>query len=1077
MSTDFSIVSAVLNKSASLWDYFLSISRQDFKGSVEVVVVDDCSTDSSPDIVKLASEKLGNENLTIRLIRNDQNVGNCGCRNKGLLAASGRILCVVDADCCLSPNFVSSHVAAHDDVGADVCIGPMGIEGQGRDIQALHGAFAAASDKALKEMRLQFNVEPTAFVNTVTRNFSITAAFLDKLGEPLFDEAFSYSLDANSGFGWEDIEMGYRLYRLGAKISFSRTAVSVHKTHPPEVSDQEKAPRSAKNFLKLMRKHPELSLAAPDWAHSTYQKIMDWLDRYDISAAEERDGLAEHFAKSHRVVRPRTIVSHPKKKVLTTRWHIGHQYDLWKLPYSFTLLTGLPGFGSAWDYKSRPLPDNANFLNVNEKQCNFNDYDFAILHFDEFILRPYLYPKHSTHWGAAFEYMKRFNGKKIAICHGTPLSQRDLNLFGRKDEIVGPGIAAKLEAETYDVDKLRREIVDALSDCLVVCNSLQAAKEWGFHRSHVIWHGFDPIHYPPIDPSDKIITVGDLEDRPDYRGGLFYDKVTERLRGKAFLLGGKRANSVQKPSVTATFDNENDLGLAHYQNYVHFVRNFGIFFNPTARSPMPRVRGEAMMLGQAVVTTSTHDADRFIDHGYNGFLCDEPDHAVEVLNRLVRDPDLRRRVGKRARDTAMELFHVNNYMREWEELIAREIDGNATPPATMAGDEDRGQPWRRTGRIIRNAIKGVLLVHGSEGGTRTWRVDHPEAVLRGAGMPVRRVPLETFLKSGREEIALGTHNIIIFHRTPFSGRLGALISEARAKNIVCLADFDDVTFSQAYAEQLVRAGKAEPGNAEDEAKRFAALLRVCNGATCSTAPLARLLADEGIERVGLLPNCLSQQLLTASEAARAGRRGAATGGIVRIGYASGSATHNADFELVRPILDELLRTHPNVHLDLIGFLDPGEFSPEVAGRVHQHRFVEHWELPFQLARFDINIAPLELNPFNECKSAIKFIEAAVAGVPTVASPTEPFREAIEHGVTGFLAGSPDEWLECLDALIRDGELRERIATAAADSCIAAYSPQAWLRNFPSQMEALLDAGSAGTGVDAEPSRPLTVPEH
>ncbi|AWJ85557.1 hypothetical protein TSH58p_18500 (plasmid) [Azospirillum sp. TSH58] len=206
----------------------------------------------------------------------------------------------------------------------------------------------------------------------------------------------------------------------------------------------------------------------------------------------------------------------------------------------------------------------------------------------------------------------------------------------------------------------------------------------GIPPLHVIWHGFDPIHYPPIDPSDKIITVGDLEDRPDYRGVLFYDKVTERLRGKAFLLGGKRANSVQKPPVTAAFKNENDLGLAHYQNYVHFVRNFGIFFNPTARSPMPRVRGEAMMLGQAVVTTSTHDADRFIDHGYNGFLCDEPDHAVEVLNQLVRDPGLRRRVGKRARDTAMELFHVNNYMREWEELIAREIDGNA----------HRRPPWR-----------------------------------------------------------------------------------------------------------------------------------------------------------------------------------------------------------------------------------------------------------------------------------------------------------------------------------------------------------------------------------------------
>ena len=76
------------------------------------------------------------------------------------------------------------------------------------------------------------------------------------------------------------------------------------------------------------------------------------------------------------------------------------------------------------------------------------------------------------------------------------------------------------------------------------------------------------------------------------------------------------------------------------------------------------------------------------------------------------------------------------------------------------------------------------------------------------------------------------------------------------------------------------------------------------------------------------------------------------------------------------------------------------------------------QLPDELARFDINLAPLETgNVYCEAKSELKYFEAALVEVPTIASPTVPYEEAIRHGETGYLARTAEEWFECLDTLV------------------------------------------------------------
>jgi glycosyltransferase involved in cell wall biosynthesis len=165
---------------------------------------------------------------------------------------------------------------------------------------------------------------------------------------------------------------------------------------------------------------------------------------------------------------------------------------------------------------------------------------------------------------------------------------------------------------------------------------------------------------------------------------------------------------------------------------------------------------------------------------------------------------------------------------------------------------------------------------------------------------------------------------------------------------------------------------------------------------------------------------------------------------VVVGYASGTRTHDRDFNLVQPALREVLARHAQVELWLIGDIDPGAAWGPLRERVKIFPRVPWRRLPERLALLDINLAPLvPESPFNQAKSEIKFMEAALVRVPTIASPTDAFAYAIDSGRNGFLAGSLEEWQAALETLVMDAERREAIGEAAYQDVLARYAP--WVR--------------------------------
>jgi glycosyltransferase involved in cell wall biosynthesis len=98
----------------------------------------------------------------------------------------------------------------------------------------------------------------------------------------------------------------------------------------------------------------------------------------------------------------------------------------------------------------------------------------------------------------------------------------------------------------------------------------------------------------------------------------------------------------------------------------------------------------------------------------------------------------------------------------------------------------------------------------------------------------------------------------------------------------------------------------------------------------------------------------------------------------------------------------------------------------------------------EIQQFDIGINPLPDNEFTRGKCGYKLIQYMACAVPVVASPVGANCEIVEQGRNGYLAGSPDEWVDALRRLADDADLRWRFGQAGRRKVEEEYSLQAVL---------------------------------
>ncbi|NUM88466.1 MAG: glycosyltransferase family 4 protein, partial [Bdellovibrionales bacterium] len=104
-----------------------------------------------------------------------------------------------------------------------------------------------------------------------------------------------------------------------------------------------------------------------------------------------------------------------------------------------------------------------------------------------------------------------------------------------------------------------------------------------------------------------------------------------------------------------------------------------------------------------------------------------------------------------------------------------------------------------------------------------------------------------------------------------------------------------------------------------------------------------------------------------------------------------------------------------------------------------------WHEPTEvrdLQEIDIGLYPLPDEEWVLGKSGLKALQYMALGIPTVATAIGANDRVIEDGVSGFLVRTEEEWIDRLERLIADPDLRRRIGTAARERVEKFYSVKA-----------------------------------
>ncbi|ACL76163.1 glycosyltransferase [Ruminiclostridium cellulolyticum] len=219
--------------------------------TVEVIIVfDGCNKETLKNF-----EGIRLSYTPIKVIH-EQNVGRAKARNSGILKASGNVLIFLDDDRIPSPNFVYKHIKAHEK-------GRYAIVGERSDVnypeekldEFYRNGLTDSDYSRIKKDSVseRFNyLKKTAriflgqYIECVTfstGNSSVQRQDLLNVG--MFDENFT-------GWGLEDTDLGYRLYKSGVKIKRNYSIVNYHLVHP--VNNIQQNNENRRNFYYFISK-------------------------------------------------------------------------------------------------------------------------------------------------------------------------------------------------------------------------------------------------------------------------------------------------------------------------------------------------------------------------------------------------------------------------------------------------------------------------------------------------------------------------------------------------------------------------------------------------------------------------------------------------------------------------------------------------------------------------------------------------------------------------------------------------------------------------------------------------------
>lgn len=254
---------------------------------------------------------------------------------------------------------------------------------------------------------------------------------------------------------------------------------------------------------------------------------------------------------------------------------------------------------------------------------------------------------------------------------------------------------------------------------------------------------------------------------------------------------------------------------------------------------------------------------------------------------------------------------------------------------------------------------------------------------------------------------LGTFDAVVLQRRLLPGWQLRLLRRSVQRLIF---DFDDAIFGR---DSYSSRGFESPRRW----RRFAAIVRSCDAVIAGNDWLReQALKAEPLSPVHVIPTCVDPGLYPKSLHHDAD-------GQARLVWVGSHSTIRS-LERIRPTLNALGRKVPNLCLRLI------------CDRSLRFESLKVEDFPWDsltesiaISGGDIGMSWAPDDQWSRGKCGLKVLQYMAAGLPVIANPVGVHITMIEPNVTGFLVETEAEWIEAVNRLAGDRDLRRRMGAA------------------------------------------------
>jgi GT2 family glycosyltransferase len=283
---EISVVIPTYNRFETLSRVIPTLLAQDLEPSqYELLVCDSNSTDATAQYVAGVAASHPN----VRFLPGAYS-GRAAARNAGIASARGEVVLFNDADIFASPDLLSTHLRRHR---AAFGIAVVGLEVQVKDF----ADYLDKRDHPLRRGHLHpLSRKKLSWLYFLTGNASARRDDLLRAGG--FDESFT-------GYGHEDLELGYRLHVMGIQILYEPAAVNYHCQDVSYTDQSLKMRLAGRSTARFYAKHPRLEVMLKLgmtplslWMHSLLTAVpgvLGYLDQRAEGSRLARDLVLQYY--------------------------------------------------------------------------------------------------------------------------------------------------------------------------------------------------------------------------------------------------------------------------------------------------------------------------------------------------------------------------------------------------------------------------------------------------------------------------------------------------------------------------------------------------------------------------------------------------------------------------------------------------------------------------------------------------------------------------------------------------------------------------------------------------------------